>query len=39
MSMTTTLDMEAYNNEDTYGEDDQLFEILSRLNSSYSSMI
>jgi hypothetical protein len=39
MSMTTTLDMEAHNNEDTYGEDDQLFEKLIGLNSSYFSMI
>jgi hypothetical protein len=33
--LTTTLDMEAYNNENTYGEDDQFFEKPSRLNSSY----
>ncbi len=31
--------MEAYNNENTYGKDEQLFEKLSRLNSSYSFMI
>ncbi len=33
--LTTTFDMEAYNNENTYGENDQFFEKPSRLIFSY----